>query len=165
MELLKLLSANQIVAQTVCFLVLLAILRPLLWKRVLKTLDDRKARIAAEIKAADDAKAEAEGVAAEYRARLSKIEEEAKSRIGEAISEGRQIARQIREQAEKDADRIVDNGRLTIRDEVLRAREELKEAIVDLAIRAAEKVIEEKLTEGQDRKLAEEFLKKLDNKA
>jgi F0F1-type ATP synthase membrane subunit b/b' len=56
MELLKLLSGSEIVAQIISFLVLLFILRIFLWDKVLKVLDNRRERIASEFKQIEDTK-------------------------------------------------------------------------------------------------------------
>ena len=61
MELLKLLSTNEIIAQIASFLLLFIILKAFAWKRVLRILDQRAERIAAEFKSIEDSK---EGVAA-----------------------------------------------------------------------------------------------------
>ena len=45
MELLKLLSTSEIVAQILGFLLLFFLLRAFAWKRLLALLDERKARI------------------------------------------------------------------------------------------------------------------------
>ncbi len=49
MELLKLLSTNEIVAQVLSFLILLFLLRKFAWKKILKILDERKEKIALEL--------------------------------------------------------------------------------------------------------------------
>ena len=59
MEILKLLSANEIVAQILSFLLLLAILRIFAWKRLLKLLDDRRESIALEFRKIEDAQSAA----------------------------------------------------------------------------------------------------------
>jgi len=161
MELLKLLSANEIIAQGVCFLLLLAVLRVFLWNRFLKLLDARKERIASELKAIDAAKADVEKLKNNYDGRISRIEEEAREKIRSAIVEGKRDAQEIREKAQEDAERIFEKTRENIKAEAAKAEETLKNRIVDIAIGAAEKVIEERLSEAGDRKLVEGFINKL----
>ncbi len=160
-ELLKLLSASQMVAQIVSFLILLFVLRIFIWKRFLSILDSRKEKISAELRSISDAQAQAARLKVEYERALSKIEDDAHARIQEAVSEGRKMAAAVKNDAELEADRIIDAAKNSIKEEVARAKNELKKEIVDLAIGAAEKVIEDKLTEEQDRKIVEEFLNKV----
>lgn len=162
MELLKLLNANEVVAQVISFLLLLFILRKFLWSKFLKVLDDRRARISADLQKIEDAKAEVERIKADYNTRLDGIEKTSKAKTEEAIAEGRRISEELRQKAERDAQKFIENARAAIDGEIAKAKDELKDDIVDITIKIAEKVIEEKLTEGADRKIVEEFLKRID---
>jgi len=162
MELLKLLDSSQIVAQIVSFLILFFILRGLVWKRFLKVLDDRSQRIASEYKGIVAAKEENAQLKADYEARLSNIDQLAKAKIEEAVSEGKRIAEEIRANANSEALQIILKSDEAIKAELSRAREEYRDEIVDIAISAAGKVIEEKLTEDQDKKIAQDFINRLD---
>lgn len=159
MELLKLLSANEIVAQTAAFLILLWILRRVFWNKLLKALDDRRDRISSEYRKADDVKAEAERIRSDYASQLAAIEETGRAKIQEAIHEGRRVADEMRENASKESEKIVENAKITIKAELSKAKEELKDRMADLVIETAEKVMQEKLTEDEDRKMVEFFLK------
>jgi F-type H+-transporting ATPase subunit b len=162
MELLKLLDANQLVAQIISFLILFFILRTLVWKRFLQLLDTRKERISSEFKNIEDSKAEAARLRSDYENRMDNIDQIAKGKIEEAVSEGKRIAEEIRENANTEALQIIKKTDEALKAEMARAREEYRDEIVDIALLAAEKVIEEKLTEEEDRKIAEDFLNKLD---
>ena len=162
MELLKLLDTSQIVAQTISFLILFFILRLLVWKRFLKVLDDRKERIAAEFKGIEDSKAEVAILKSDYEARLGNIEKIARNKLEEAVSEGRRIAEEIRENANVEALQIIEKSDDVIKAELSRAREEFRDEIVDIALTAAGKVIEERLTEKEDKRIVEDFLNGVD---
>jgi F-type H+-transporting ATPase subunit b len=163
-ELLKLLSANELVAQTVAFLLLLAAMRAFFWKRILALLDERKARIAAEFKSLADERSQAEAIRRDYEGRLETIDQLAKSRVQDAINDGRRIADEIRENASKDGEKMIENARAAIKEDLVKAREELKDDVVDLVISAASKVIQEKLSVQQDRKLVEFFINQTEKK-
>jgi F-type H+-transporting ATPase subunit b len=162
MELLKLLDSSQIIAQAVSFLILFVVLRALVWKRFLKILDDRKDRVASELKHIEDSKSEIAKLKSYYEAHLGNIEQIAKDRLEEAVSEGKRIADQIRENANVEAVKMLEKTDDAIRAELSRARKELRDDIVNIAINAAGKVIEEKLTEAQDKKIVEDFLNRVD---
>jgi len=162
MELLKLLDTSQIVAQVISFLILFFVLRGLVWKRFLKVLDDRKERVACEFKKIEDSKTEASRLKAYYEEKLENIEQIAKAKLEEAVSEGKRIAEKIKENADKEAIQIIEKTGEAIKSELSRAREEYRDEIVDIAISAAGKVIEEKLTEAEDKKIVEDFLNRLD---
>ncbi|MDD5634405.1 MAG: F0F1 ATP synthase subunit B [Candidatus Omnitrophica bacterium] len=164
MGILKLLSTNELITQIVNFFILLIIMRIFFWKRILTFLEERRARIAAEFKSIEDAKQETEKLKQEYEARLRAVEGEALAKIQEAADQGRKQAEEIRQKAYMEAQTIIDNAKASMRYEIIKAREKMKEEIIDLAMDATKAVIEEKLTEEDDKKLIEEFLKKIEVK-
>ncbi len=163
MEILKLLSANELVAQIINFMILFFILRAFLWKRVLKLLDERKARIAAGFKKIEDAQKGIEELRADYERKLSSIELIAKQKLQEAVSEGRKQAEQIIKESHLNGEKIIECARADIKYEITKAKEKMKEEIIDLTISATESLIEEKLTEEDDKKIVNDFLNRLDN--
>jgi len=162
MELLSLLNAHEIVAQMISFLILLFVLRLVAWKRMLAFLDSRKERIAGQLSDAENAKLAAGKIKIDYELKLSKIDDEASRMIKQAADEGRQIQDDLKKSAHLEAQKIIDDARANIKYELSKAKEELKEKIIDLSIMAAESVIQEKLTEKQDRKLVKDFLDKVE---
>jgi F-type H+-transporting ATPase subunit b len=163
-ELLKLLNTKELIAQIICFLMLLAIMRVFLWKKVLAILDKRKDAISSEFKSIDNTKKTLSDIKGEYENKLADIDKEAQARIQAALNQARTLAEGIRTKAELDADKIIENAKATIKDEVGKAREELKEQVVDITIQVAEKVIQEKLSEESDRRLVEDFIKGIEKK-
>lgn len=162
MELLKLLNANEIVAQILGFLLMLFLLRIFAWKKLLSLLDARKEKIASEFKKIGDTQAEIAKLKAEYDVKLGAIEEAARQKVQEAISDGKRISQEIREQAQQDARAILEKARENIELEIAKAKVELKEKLVDLTVSATEKIIKEKLTEEKDKRLVSDFLEKLE---
>ena len=115
MDLLKLLSTNEIVAQVVCFLILLTVLRATFWKKILASLDERKDRIASEFKRIEEMKNTADQLRTDYQHRIAHIEEEAKQKIAEAVAQSKKLGDAIREKAENDASRILENSKESIK--------------------------------------------------
>jgi F-type H+-transporting ATPase subunit b len=93
---------------------------------------------------------------------LSAIEQTAKNKIREAVIEGSRITEEIRKKANQEADEMVNNAKESIKYELSKAKEELKETIVDLTIQSTENLIKEKMTEQNDRRLVKDFLDKVD---
>lgn len=162
MDLLKLLNINEIIAQIVSFLLLLFLLRVFAWKRLLKFLDARKERIANEFKQIEDTKQELASLKSDFQAKLTSIDELAAQKIQEAVSEGRKVTDEMRKKAHEQAQDIIENAQQNIRYELGKAKEELKDKIIDLTISATENIIQEKFTEKDDKKIIQEFLDKID---
>ncbi len=162
MELLKLLSANELVAQTISFLLVLWLLRVLFWKRLLKLLDDRKEKIASELKNIEDTQAETARVKADYETRITEIDKEAAKRVQKAEEEAQKVAESIRKKAEEEAETIVANGKADIKEELVKAKQQLKNDMVDITLKATENIIGEKFTGSQDKKIIEDFLEDIE---
>lgn len=162
MELLKLLNLNEIIAQIISFLLLLILLRIFAWRKLLGLLDSRKERIASEFQRIENTKHDLENTKAEYEARLERIEEKANQIIQDAVSRGREITDEVRKQAHEEAQDILDNARQNVKYELTKAKEELRDNIIDLTIKATENVIREKLTESTDKKMIANFLDSID---
>jgi F-type H+-transporting ATPase subunit b len=162
MGLLKLLSANEIVAQVISFLILYFLLRAFAWKKILKLLDDRKERIAAELKNIEDGKTEVERLRLEYENKLNSINDAARVKIQEAVNEGERLKDEIKSNACQEAREILGKAQADIKYELIKAKEGLKDEIADLVLGATEHVLEEKITEDQDKRLVNDFISKID---
>ena len=164
MELLKLLSANEIIAQVINFLLLLILLRVFFWKRVLKLLDERRDRISSQLENIENTKKEVEKLKDDYQKELSAIEGMKKLKIQEGIEGGRKEASEIKREALLNAQKIMDSAESDIKQEIAKARDALKDEIVNLTISGVENVVGEKLTEEGDRKLVRDFLDNMEKK-
>lgn len=162
MELLKLLSRNEIIAQIVGFLLLLTLLRVFAWKRVLDLLDKRKEKIANDLKSIEEAKEAVQMIRSGYEAKLSGIEEAAQEKIQKTREEAKVILEEARKSAHLQAQDILDSAKDSLKFELAKAKEELKNEIIELTIKATEDIISEKFTEDGDRKLISEFLDGVD---
>ncbi len=162
MELLKLLSTNEVVAQIIGFLILLTLLRIFAWRKILGFLDKRKEHIALTLKEIEESKADIEKIKSEYETRLAGIEQAAREKVHEALNESKAILEDTRKNAHIQAQEIIDNAKASVKYELAKAKDELKNEIIDLTIKATENLIEEKLTEEGDRKLVKNFLEGVD---
>ncbi|MCX5701112.1 MAG: F0F1 ATP synthase subunit B [Candidatus Omnitrophica bacterium] len=162
MELLKLLSANEIVAQVISFLILLILLRVFVWKRILGLLDKRKERIILEFKKIEEANKQIEELKAEYNLKISDIDQLAKQKIQDSLMQAKLILEEARKSGHLAAQEILDGAKANIKFELAKAKDELKNEIIDLTIKATENIIQEKLTEDGDRKLINDFLEGVD---
>ena len=158
----KLLSTNELIAQIIGFLILLVLLRAFAWKKILGALDKRKEQIASGFQEIEEAKADIERMRLDYDAKLSSIEQAAKHKIHEAVNESKVILEDARKNAHIQAQEIIDNAKSSIKYELAKAKDDLKNEIIELTIKASENVIKEKLTEKGDRVLVQEFLDGVD---
>ena len=153
----------QFVVNILAFLLLLAILKKFAWGSLLKLIDERRAKIAAEFDSIEQAKQEIAKLKADYEQHLNKIEEEARAKIQQAIAEGRRIAMEVEEDARVHSRQTLEKTKEAITLEVAKARVELKEQVVDLAIQVSHKVLRQTIDEETDRRMIESFIQEINN--
>ena len=155
---MNLVDVPQVLTQILGFLLMVWILRRYAWAPLIGMLEARREKIAGEFKEADRLKAEAVELKGRYDAELKTIEAQARQRITEAVAEGQRVAGEIRAQAQKDAAAKLENAADEIMREREKAKEVLKEQVISLSLRTAEKILRQKLDDPAQRKLAGEFI-------
>ena len=156
------LRIDVLVTQIIGFLIVLWVLRRYAWGPVLGMLEARRARIAGEVAASERLHREAEALKAEYEAQLRTIEAQARDRIQKAVADGQKVAEEIRAQAHAEARAIGEKGRASLELDVKKARVELREEIVAMALGAAERLLRERLDAREHGKIVERFLDELE---
>ncbi len=152
------LDIQQILTQIAGFLVLLWLLRRFAWPQLFQVLEARRERIAAEMADLDRQKADLARLEADYKTRLAELDAQARQRLLEAVEEGRRVSREIQEKAREDAAKTIERARQGLELEVTAARAHLHDEVVTLALRAAERVIRERLDDAKHRALVADFI-------
>ena|SRR2546426_7160143 len=155
---MNLVDIPQVITQILGFLLMVWILRRYAWGPVMGMLEARREKIAGEFKEADRLKAEALGLKARYESELKGIEAQARQRMQEAVAEGQRVAGEIRTQAHKDAAVRLERAADEILREREKAKEVLKQQVVALSIRTAEKILRQRLDDSAQRKLTDDFI-------
>lgn len=147
-----------LITQLVSFVILLAILGKLLYKPLLRTLDERSKRIQDSLEAAEKAREDA-----------AQSQEETQRQIEEAREEGQRMIAQAREVADRFREEETAKAREEIAAERERAEaniqrerdaaiEDLRREFAGLAIVAAERVIRRSLDESDHNDLIDQVL-------
>ncbi|HTR97737.1 MAG TPA: F0F1 ATP synthase subunit B [Candidatus Acidoferrales bacterium] len=155
---MNLIDIRLVGTQILGFLLLLWGLRKWAWGPVLHGLEQRRQGIAGQFADAERRKAEAEQLKAKYEADLRTVEAHARARLQEAIAEGQRVAGEIKAQAQQEAQERLKRAEDEVVRERDKARELLKEQVVGLSIRTAEKILRTKLDDPAQRRLAGEFI-------
>ena len=155
---MNLIDPRQVVTQILGFLGMLWILRRYAWGPLLGLLEARRAKIAEEFREAERRQAEADAARARWEQELRGIEARARQRLQEAVTEGQKVAAEIRAQAQSEAAARLERAADEIVREREKANEVLKEQVIDLAMRSAEKILRRELDGPAQRQLAGEFL-------
>jgi len=155
---MNLIDIRQVLTQVVGFLIMVWLLRRFAWGRLLGMLEARRQKIAGEFEEAERRKAEAAELKTRYETELRGIEAQARQRLQEAMAEGQKLAAEIKSQAQADAAHRMQQAADEIAREREKAKEILKEQMIALSVRAAEKILRQKLDDQGQRKLVGEFI-------
>jgi F-type H+-transporting ATPase subunit b len=155
---MNLIDIRMVGTQILGFLLLLWGLSKWAWGPLTAQLEARRQRIAAEFAEAERRQQAADALKARLEQDLKGIEVQARARLQEAVGEGQKVAGEIRAQAQKEAqDRLA-----RAEDEMMREREKakeiLKEQVIQLSLATAEKILRTKLDDPAQRRLAGQFI-------
>jgi F-type H+-transporting ATPase subunit b len=155
---MNLIDIRMVGTQILGFLVLLWALSKWAWGPLTAQLEARRHKIAAEFSEAERRQQAADATKAKLEQELRGIEAQARARLQESVAEGQKVAAEMRTQAQKEAqDRLARAA-----DEIMREREKakelLKQQVIGLSLRTAEKILRTKLDDPAQRKLAGEFI-------
>ena len=142
-------------------IVLFLVLKHFLFQPVLKIIKDRQDEIDNMYAQADQAKANADALEAEYQQKLAVATETGERIVKEAMVRGQSREEEIIRQANAEASAIMDKAAADIAQEKKKALNDAKDEISDMAMAIAEKVVGRELKSADQDKLFDEFLKEL----
>lgn len=155
------LSTNVSFWTVVIFLILLFLLKRYAYPPILGYAAAREARIQAALDEASRQREEAERLLELQRQELA----QAKHQAQQVMAEGKQAAERIRheliETARAEQQEIIGRARQEIEREREKAIEALRREAIDLAMAAAAKLVGERLTADDDRRLVTEYLQRV----
>lgn len=147
-----------IVWTAVTFAVLLGVLWKFAWNPILGALEAREQAIQRTIDDAERLQAEAEKVLEEHRARLAEARAEGNRVLDEARQAGERMKGEIMDKARAEADRVIERAQRQLELETEKALQIVRTRAADMALQAAERVLERSLTDADHRRLAEEAI-------
>lgn len=134
------------------------ILSKMVWPKIVKGLDDRDAKIRGEILAAEEARKRADEALKEYERSLAQAKAEASALVEQTKAEQSRLAADLRAQAEAELNELRDGARRNIEAAKRAAIAELGQHATNLAIAAAEKILQRELNDRDQARLVEETL-------
>lgn len=146
------------IAQILNFLVLVFVLAKFAYKPLMKVMEDRKNKIANDLAAAETAKADAEGIQAEYAAKLAAARQEAQAIIENARKTAQTAHDKILSDTKEEQDLIVKTAKDAIALEKKQALSEIRAHVINLSLVAASKIVEQKLGSEEDKKIASDIV-------
>jgi F-type H+-transporting ATPase subunit b len=144
------------------FGIVLYVLKRYAFGPIQKTIDDRRERIAKAVEDADNARAEARDLLEQHRALIG----QAKSESADILAEARKVAEaqmtRVRDEAEVDRQRRLEETRKQIDAETSRAIDQIRGEVADLTVEATQRVVGKVLDTDDQRRLIDEAIAELD---
>ncbi|OVZ55151.1 F0F1 ATP synthase subunit B [Pigmentiphaga sp. NML080357] len=130
-----------LVFQMLVFFILAWFTMKFVWPPLMKSIEERRLKIAEGLASAEKGKAEL----VQAEARIGQIEAAAKAENQARLAQAEKQAAALIEQARKDAEaeraRILEQARQEAQQEAQRAREGLRDAVAQLAVKGAEEIL------------------------
>ncbi len=152
---------QQLVTHAIGFLITLWILKKFAWGPILNLLEERRARITGEFQKIDDEKASVARQAAAYDAKMKEIDAERRTKIVEAVEEGKKVAADIKAAAQAEVKDLQTKNKAELEREVAKAKVHLKEEMIAITMSAAEKLVREKLSDQKHRELIGKYIEEV----
>lgn len=115
------------------------------WPPIAKALDERAQKIAEGLTAAERAKTELSDVNKRVEEQLAQTREESVRRIADADKRGQSLVDEARERATIEANKIIAQAKADAQQQMIQARDALREQVAVLAVRGAEQILKREI--------------------
>ena len=128
-------------AQMVVFFILWWVVAKFVWPPLIKALDERAAKVAEGLAAAEKGKVDLDLATKRADQALAEAKSEGTQRIAEAEKRAQQSAEEIKQNAQTEAARIIAQAKSEAEQQVIRARDVLRNEVAVLAVNGAEQIL------------------------
>lgn len=147
---------------TICnFLLLVYLLKRFAWNGLIGALEKREAKVAEDIKQAALNRESAEELKRELDEKLAQISTQATQKMAEAVKLGQAQSAELLAQAQEQAKRLLDQTKAQLEVEKNQALADVRKEIVHTAVLAAQKVLQEQISEQTANKAVEHVLNEI----
>ena len=158
-------ATNEIIWGSISFFLLLILMWKLALPGVKKGMEARTARIRDDLDEAETTKAEAQRILEGYQLQLADAKNESARIIDEARQTAEQMRRDLMVRAEAEVNELRDRTRAEIEAAQHRAIADLRSQVSELAIGAAEMVVQKNLDRDTNRALVERYIEQVGTNA
>jgi F-type H+-transporting ATPase subunit b len=154
-------ATNEIIWGAISFFLLLALMWKLALPPVKKMMEARSDRIRENLDEAERTKSDAQQVLSDYQLQLADAKNESARIIDEARQTAEQMRRDLMVRAEAEVNELRDRTRAEIEAAQQRAIADLRSQVSELAIGAAEVVVQKNLDRDTNRALVERYIEQV----
>ncbi len=150
-----------LLTQIINFLLMVLILSKILYKPILKMLDERKKKIEEGLKYTEKMQLEMEKLEKKKAEILDKAHAEVKTIIEEGKKAGTNVESDIIKSAHEEAKHIIESGKKEIESEKAKMLKNLHRETVDVSVRMAEKILKDVLSQEDQKLIIDKKLKQI----
>jgi F-type H+-transporting ATPase subunit b len=118
------------------------------WPPIATALDERAAKIADGLAAADKAKSELNNANKRVEDELAKSRTETATRLADAERRGQAIVEEAKVKATDEGNKIIAAAKVEAEQQTVKARETLREQVAALAVKGAEQILRKEVNAG-----------------
>ena len=134
--------------QAIVFAILVWFTMRYIWPPLTKALDERAAKIAEGLSAADKAKTELAATQQRVGEQLSAARDDANKRLADAERLAQSMIEEAKTRASEEGAKIIASAKAEAEQESVRARESLRDQVAVLAVKGAEQILKREVNAG-----------------
>ena len=131
-----------LIAQTIMFILFVWFCMKFVWPPIMQALSDRKKQIADGLAAGERGKQELEQASKSAADEMLIAKQKAAEILAQAEKRSSQVVEEAKGLAQEEGDRIVSMAKADVEQEIVRAREALRQNVADLAVAGAAKILD-----------------------
>ena len=143
------------------FILLCVLLRLILYKPVMKFLEERRDKIAQEQQKTQEELQEAEELLRKYTVALQEADAEASKRVKDSVAQARQEAESILEHARQEAQDMLTKARADIERERKQAIADMRNDLATMAVEMASQVLQREVSLKDNQDIIDNFFDKV----
>ena len=137
-----------LIIQMIVFLMLVGFTMKFVWPPIAKALDERVQKIADGLAAADKARSELSSANKRVEQELAQSRTETAGRLADAERRALMIIEEAKAKAAEEGSKIVASAKADAEQQVIKAREALREQVAVLAVKGAEQILRKEVNAG-----------------
>ena len=137
-----------LIAQAIVFALLVLFTMKFVWPPIATALDERAAKIADGLAAADKAKSELSNANKRVEDELAKSRTETATRLADAERRGQAIVEEAKAKATEEGNKIIAAAKVEADQQAVKVRETLREQVAALAVKGAEQILRKEVNAG-----------------
>lgn len=151
-----------VIVQAIGFLIVFLILKRFLFTPLTKVMDERRDHIRDTLSKIESDRTEMEQLKSDYESRISKIEDEARAKIQEAVKRAEEIGDEIKSTRREEAEQMLEKARAEIEREHEKSLISLRQEVAELALQMSGRLIQSELDKNKHRQLIDRFINELE---